>query len=85
VTALDKERQETAHMWPVFLPDDRRVLFVAGQHAFYVLDTKTKKTTRIFSEPRDVIGPPRLTRDGTAMYYSRRHTEADIWLVSLQK
>ncbi len=70
--------------WPVFLPDDRRALFVAGQHAFYVLDTKTKKTTKIFSEPRDVIGPPRLTRDGTAMYYSRRHTEADIWLVTLK-
>jgi hypothetical protein len=31
-----------------------------------------------------VLGPPRLTKDGTAMYYSQRHTEADIWLVTLR-
>jgi eukaryotic-like serine/threonine-protein kinase len=72
--------------WPVFLPDDRRVLFVAGGKAFYVLDTKTKKPpTKVYSVTPDVIGPPRLTRDGSAMYFSRRHTEADIWLVTLQK
>jgi serine/threonine protein kinase/WD40 repeat protein len=70
--------------WPVFLPDDRHVLFVAGQHAFYVLDTRTKQIRKVHSEPRDVIGPPRLTRDGTAMYFSQRHTEADIWLVALR-
>ena len=71
--------------WPVFLPDDRRVLFVAGGGKdFYVLDTRTKKTEKIYSGGRDVLGPPRLTRDGTAMYYSQRHTEADIWLVTLR-
>ena len=72
--------------WPVFLPDNRHVLFVAGGKAFYVLDTKTKEPPKkVFSVTRDVIGPPRLTRDGSAMYYSRRVTEADLWLVSLRK
>ncbi len=72
--------------WPVFLPDDRHVLFVAGGKTFYVLDTKTKAPpTKVFSVTRDVLGPPRLTRDGSAMYYSRRVTEADLWLVSIQK
>ncbi len=71
--------------WPVFLPDDRRVLFVAGGGKnFHVLDTRTKKTEEIYSGGRDVLGPPRLTRDGTVMYYSRRVTEADIWLVTLR-
>jgi Tol biopolymer transport system component len=70
--------------WPVFLPDDRRVLFVADTRDFYVLDTLTKKTTKIYPGGREVLGPPRLSRDGTAMYYSRRVTEADIWLVTLK-
>jgi Tol biopolymer transport system component len=70
--------------WPVFLPDDRHVLFVAGGKAFYVLDTKTKETKKAYSVDRDVIGPPRLTREGSAMYYSRRVTEADIWLMTLR-
>jgi eukaryotic-like serine/threonine-protein kinase len=69
--------------WPVFLPDSRRVLFVASGHGFYILDTKSKEMKPpIYSVTPDVIGPPRLTRDGTAMYYSRRHTEADIWLMT---
>jgi hypothetical protein len=33
---------------------------------------------------RDVIGPPRLSRDGRRMFFSRRVTEADIWLLTLQ-
>jgi hypothetical protein len=37
---------------------------------------------RIFT--RDVLGPPRLTRDGREAYFSRRVTESDVWLVTLQ-
>jgi eukaryotic-like serine/threonine-protein kinase len=70
--------------WPVFLPDDRRVLFVAGGKDFYVLDTKTKTTKKVYSGGRDVLGPPRPARDGSAIYYTRRVTEADIWLVTLR-
>jgi hypothetical protein len=33
---------------------------------------------------RDTLGPPRLTRDGTAAFFSRRITEADVWLIDLQ-
>jgi Tol biopolymer transport system component len=70
--------------WPVWLPDDRRVLFVAAGKAFYILDTRTKQVRKIYSVTRDVIGPPRLTRDAKAMYYSRRVTESDIWLLTLK-
>jgi hypothetical protein len=41
-------------------------------------------TKRICPAGRDVLGPPRLTLDGTAMYDSRRVIAADIWLVMLR-
>ena len=44
--------------WPVFLPDGRRVLFVAGSKSFYLLDTRTRAVKRVYSVTRDVIGPP---------------------------
>lgn len=70
--------------WPVWFPDSRRVLFVAHGNGFYVLDTKTRQFRRIYSSTRDVIGPPRMTRDGRTLFFSRRVTESDIWLVQLQ-
>jgi Tol biopolymer transport system component len=70
--------------WPVWLPDSRRLLFVSGGKKFLILDTQSKRVREIFSVGRDVIGPPRLTRDGREAYYSRRVTEADIWLMTLQ-
>ncbi|HSD71994.1 MAG TPA: hypothetical protein VLE54_04340, partial [Thermoanaerobaculia bacterium] len=70
--------------WPVFLPDSRRLLFVSGGKTFLIQDIASKKTRKIFSVTRDVVGPPRLTRDGREAYYSRRVTEADIWLMAVQ-
>jgi len=70
--------------WPVWFPDSRHVLFVANGNAFYVVDSRTKRVQKIFSVSRDVLGPPRLTRDGRAAYFSRRITESDIWLVTLK-
>jgi serine/threonine-protein kinase len=69
--------------WPVWLPDSRHVLFVANRNAFYVVDSRTKEVRKVFAVERDVIGPPRLTRDGRTAYFSRRVTEADIWLLSM--
>jgi eukaryotic-like serine/threonine-protein kinase len=77
------ERLSDFGEWPVWLPDSRRILFVADGKAFYVLDSRSKKTRKILSVTADVIGPPRLARDGTA-YFSRRVTEADVWMVTLK-
>lgn len=71
--------------WPVWLPDSRRVLFVSGGKTFYVADIRTKKVRKIYSATRDVIGPPRLTRDGRVAYFGRRVTEADVWMVTLRQ
>ena len=70
--------------WPVWLPDSRRILFVSRGREFHVIDTRTKVTKRVFSVVRDTLGPPRLTADGRAAYFSRRVTESDIWLAVLQ-
>jgi Tol biopolymer transport system component len=70
--------------YPVWFPDSRHVLFVSKGKNFFVLDTATREVRTMFTVTRDVIGPPRLTRDGRKACFSRRVTEADLWLVSLQ-
>ena len=69
--------------WPVWLPDSRRLLFVSGGKAFYLVDQESKAVRKVFAVNRDVIGPPQLTPDGRTMYFTRRVTEADIWLATL--
>jgi serine/threonine-protein kinase len=68
--------------WPVWLPDNRHILFVANRHEFWVLDSRTKQAHKAYENARDVIGPPRITHDGRWVFFSRRVTEADVWLVS---
>ena len=77
------ERLTNFGEWPVWLPDSKHLLFVSGGKEFFVVDVETKEVSTVFSVDRDVIGPPRLSRDGREMYFSRRVTEADIWLLTL--
>jgi hypothetical protein len=58
-------------------------MFVSSGHDFYVADTQSKNVQKVFSASRDIIGPPQLTRDGHQAYFSRRVTEGDIWLLTL--
>jgi serine/threonine protein kinase len=69
--------------WPAWFPDSRRILFVSGGKEFFVVDSRSKKVRKVFSVPRDVIGPPRLSRDGSDVFFTRRVTEADVWLLTL--
>ncbi len=77
--------------WPVWLPDSRHLLFVANGNAFYVADVDVlsrqaqREAQRVYSVTGDVIGPPRVTRDGKKMFFSRRVTESDVWLCSLRQ
>jgi len=70
--------------WPVWLPDSRRLLFVSRGREFHVIDTETKQSRKIYSSSRDVLGPPQLSRDGRAMYFTRRVTESDIWMLTFK-
>jgi hypothetical protein len=63
--------------WPVWRPDSRRVLFVVNGKEFRVVDAMTKRVRTIYSTTRDVIGPPRLSRDGRSLFFTRRVTEAE--------
>ena len=78
------ERLSTVGEWPVWLADSRRVLYVSRGREFHVLDTQTRTTKQIFSVLRDTLGPPRITRDGRHIFFSRRITESDVWMVNLQ-
>jgi Tol biopolymer transport system component len=78
------ERLTDYGQWPVWLPDSRRLLFVSGGKAFYVVDRETGRVREVFSVTRDVIGPPQLTHDGTMVYFTRRVTEADVYVARLQ-
>ena len=76
------ERLTSFGQWPVWLPDSRHLLFVSKGSGFYVVDSVTKEVREVFSSRRDVLGPPRLSRDGRQVVYSRRTTEADIWILT---
>ncbi|MGE0461601.1 MAG: protein kinase [Vicinamibacterales bacterium] len=84
VGARSFERYTDYGEWPVWLPDSRHILFVSRGREFRVLDTRTRATRQVFSVLRDTLGPPRLTSDGRHAFFSRRTTESDIWLISLQ-
>jgi serine/threonine-protein kinase len=70
--------------WPVWLPDSRRILFVTGGSEFHVVDRISRESRLIYRSPRDVLGPPRVTADGTKIVFSRRATEGDVWTMRLR-
>ena len=70
--------------WPVWFPDSRHLLVVSRGREFHIIDTHARSSRLVYSVPRDTLGPPRLTRDGRAAYFSRRTTEADVWLIDLE-
>ncbi len=70
--------------WPTWFDDSRRILFVNKGREFWVLDTRTKQARKIYSTTRDVLGPPRMTRDGRNIFFSRRVTEGDICLLTFE-
>jgi Tol biopolymer transport system component len=77
------ERLTDFGQWPIWFPDSRRLLFVSRGKQFYVVDIETREVRPVFSVERDVIGLPGLSGDAREMYFSRRVTESDIWLLTL--
>jgi Tol biopolymer transport system component len=70
--------------WPAWFNDSRRILFVNKGNEFWVVDARTKQTRKIYSTTRDVLGPPRMTSDGRSIFFSRRVTESDIYLLTFE-
>jgi Tol biopolymer transport system component len=76
------ERLTDFGQWPIWLPDGRTLLFVSGGNAFYTVDLATRDVRTVFAVERDVVGPPRLALPTRTLYFTRRITEADIWMVT---
>lgn len=71
--------------WPAWYgTDNHRIFFVNRGKEFWLYDTRTKQGQKIYSTTWDVLGPPRLTRDGRKVFFSRRVTEGDIYLLSFE-
>ena len=66
----------------LWLPDSRHLIFVSEGKRFYVVGLDAKEPREIFAIQRDVIGPPRISGDGSQLLFSHRVTEADIWLLT---
>jgi Tol biopolymer transport system component len=77
------ERLTNYGEWPAwYTADNQRIFFVNKGKEFWVYDTRTKQAEKVYSTTWDVLGPPRLTRDGRSVFFSRRVTEADIYLLT---
>lgn len=70
--------------WPVWLNDNRRMLFVS-QGKIFLIDTVTGKFESVFTvTDQDVdIGSPSLSPDNKTLYFTFVAAEADIWLMTL--
>ena len=71
--------------WPVWLNDNRRMLFVS-QGKIFLFDTATRKYEPVLTvTDQDVdIGSPSLSPDNKTLYFTFVSAEADIWLMTLE-
>ena len=74
MTAVDTERKERAHLWPSFLPDGRRFLYLiqsgaGGAGGIYIGSLESKEKTRLVDSPvRAAFAVPHhllFVREGT--------------------
>src|SRR5829696_6723893 len=70
--------------WPIWLNDNRRLLFVS-QGTLFLFDTQSRKYQQVLLvTDQDVdIGSPALSRDNRTLYYTYVAAEADIWLMDI--
>jgi|GEM_PF-127351 len=70
--------------WPLWLNDNRRLLFVS-QGKLFLFDTQTRKYHELFVvTDQDVdIGSPALSHDNQTIYFTYVASEADIWTMDL--
>lgn len=71
--------------FPIWLNDNRQILFREGRKLF-VLDRVSGKWREILAiKSPSQIGRYALSRDNRRLYYTIASTEADIWLLNLEK
>lgn len=70
-----------AARWPIWLSDNRRLLFTRDGK-LHLLDTKTKKSHELLSVEPYTISTICPTRDNRSLYFTVQKTESDIWLLT---
>jgi Tol biopolymer transport system component len=70
--------------WPIWLNDNRRLLFVS-QGKLFLFDTQTRKHQQVLVvTDQDVdIGSPAISHDNRTIYFTYVAAEADIWLMNV--
>jgi Tol biopolymer transport system component len=71
--------------WPIWLNDNRRLLFVS-QGNLFLFDMQSRKYQQLLVvTDQDVdIGSPALSRDNRTIYFTYVAAEADIWLMNVE-
>jgi serine/threonine protein kinase/Tol biopolymer transport system component/Tfp pilus assembly protein PilF len=72
--------------WPMWLNDNRRLLFVS-QGKLLLFDTRTRKHRELLEvTDQDVeIGSPALSRDNRTIYFTYVAAEADVWVMDVAR
>ena len=69
--------------WPVWLSDNRRLLF-SNHGKLYLIDSVTRKYHEVLSLPQQTLGSVGLSPDERTIYYTMKAAEADVWLITLK-
>jgi hypothetical protein len=69
---------------PVWLNDNRRLLFQTGNHR-YLTDRTGKSPRKLYTvKSPNQLGQHALSRDNRRIYFSEANSEADLWLQKLR-
>ncbi|MEK6303515.1 MAG: protein kinase [Acidobacteriota bacterium] len=78
------ERLTEKGLFPIWLNDNRRLLFRDGSSMF-LLDRQTRKMRTIYSLNQPIqIGHHAISRDNRRLYFTSLSSESDIWLLTLR-
>jgi Tol biopolymer transport system component/tRNA A-37 threonylcarbamoyl transferase component Bud32 len=69
--------------WPVWLKDNRRLLF-SDQGKLFLIDSATRKHREVLSLPQQTLGSVGLSPDERTIYYTVTAAEADLWLITMK-
>ncbi|MEO7987528.1 MAG: protein kinase [Gemmatimonadales bacterium] len=69
--------------WPVWMHDNRRLLF-SHHGQLFLIDRTTGKYRQVLSLPQQMLGSVALSPDERSIYYTVMAAEADVWLVTLK-
>jgi Tol biopolymer transport system component len=78
------QRLTTFGDWATWLSDSRRLLF-ADSGTIFLLDIESGRSREVLSIAPDDVVTFSLSPDNRTIYFTRRTSEADIWLLTLKE